>query len=85
MRDGSISVLIDAGEHHGTIRKYYIQSFICTLMKSMHNIMGRTLVVILRYFMNKKYAGVLDDLIPLLFPVWIQVYFQLYSPVFSIS
>ena len=30
-------------------------------------------------------AGVLDDLILLLFQVWFQVYFQLYNPVFSIS
>ena len=70
MCDGSISVVIDTGEHYGRIRKFYIQSFICTLMKSMHSIMGRGLVVILSYFVDKKYAGVLHDLILLLFPVW---------------
>ena len=32
-----------------------------------------------------RHAGVLNDLILLLFPVWFQVYFQLYSPVFPIS
>ena len=31
------------------------------------------------------HVGVLDYLILLLFPVWFQVYIQLYSPVFSIS